>query len=107
MGVVIMNEHQHVKKVVICVKNHEINANRSRVLKKKIISHIDNDYKVIELDFSDVYKIDSLGIAQLLIGYRKVSEAAGKLRIINVNNEYIKTIIKLIHLDNIMEVKFN
>lgn len=102
-----MNKRQKAKKIVLCVENKKLNAKTAKSLKKRIISNLEKNRMIVELDFSNVHKIDASGIAQLLISYRKVNEVEGKLRIINVKSERIETLIKLLHLDRIFEVRFN
>ncbi|SJZ41018.1 STAS domain-containing protein [Selenihalanaerobacter shriftii] len=91
--------------VMIYIESKNIDITNSKQLKEKIFSFIDQGIKEIILDFSEVQMIDSSGIGKLLLSQKRLSEVNSKLSLVNIKSDYIEKIIKLIHLDEVIEVK--
>lgn len=91
--------------VTIYIEEEKVDITNSKQLKEKVLSLIDQGFKKINLDFAQVKMLDSSGIGKLLLSQKKLAEVGGKLCLINVKSDYIKKIIKLIHLDEVIEVK--
>ena len=63
-------------------------------------------YNIIIIDFSKVERIDSYGLKKILLFHKKLKKRKGKLKIINVQNEYVKKMFELICLDKVIECEY-
>ena len=90
---------------VIVYPEEKINYTNSQKLKKKMLVLYEEGYNFITIDFSEVESIDSSGLGKILLFHKKLKEREGKLKIINVQNEYIKKMFELIHLDKVIEIE--
>ncbi|SDC87188.1 MULTISPECIES: STAS domain-containing protein [unclassified Candidatus Frackibacter] len=93
------------EEVTVYIEDERIDITNSKQLKDKILLFIEQGFKRINLDFSEVKMIDSSGIGKLLLSQKRLKEVDGKLSLVNIKSDYIKKIIRLIHLDEVIEVK--
>jgi anti-anti-sigma factor len=91
--------------ITICIENERIDITNSQELKEKVKSLIEEGVQNINIDFSQVKMIDSSGIGKLLFIQKRLKEVEGRLCLINIENDYIKKIIRLMHLDEVIEIK--
>ncbi len=83
----------------------EIDLTNSHLLKEKLQSLYEEGFKVITLDFSLVTNIGSTGLGKLLLIQKKLKEQGGELKIINVTNEYIRKMFKMIQLSRVINIE--
>ncbi|MFW5996283.1 MAG: STAS domain-containing protein [Halanaerobiaceae bacterium] len=74
-------------------------------LKEKALSLFEDGYGLIKIDFKEVETIDSSGLGKLLLLYKKLKERDDELRLINVNNEYIRKMFEMIHLYKVIPIE--
>ncbi len=100
MKIEIKNE-----KEVCLIPSGRIDVANSQEFKQQLSDLYDKGFNYIEIDFSDVTGIDSSGLGKLLLFQSKLKERSGELSIINVNNNYVKTMFSLIHLNKVMKIE--
>lgn len=71
-------------------------------LRNKLWELYDNGIINITISFKNVNEIGSSGIGKLLLFHKKLGDAGGNLRIIDLNEE-IKKLIKYLRLDLLFE----
>ncbi|MGI6558447.1 MAG: STAS domain-containing protein [Limnochordia bacterium] len=74
-------------------------------LKEILINLIDQGARQITVDMGRVKTIDSSGLGKLLLGNKLLKELNGKLIIENITSEYIDKMFRLIHLDEMLEIR--
>lgn len=91
---------------IVITPTEKIDITNANKFKRKIISFFkERSFEEdISIDFSHVERIDSTGLGKLLLLHSKVRESGGRLRIINVSNEYIRKKFSLINIDQVIEV---
>lgn len=92
------------KKVVVRPKEN-IDFSNSNELKEELLSVYEDGYNQVEIDFTEVDRIDSSGLGKLLLFHKRLKEKEGKLVIKNIESDYIKNMFDMIHLDKIIEIE--
>ncbi|MFW5787406.1 MAG: STAS domain-containing protein [Halanaerobiales bacterium] len=103
-------------KVDIKIENHTVFIQLDEVLdfqnsikfKEKALEIIFDskvDMKTMIIDFDRVNYIDSSGLGKLLLLNKKMEDKNGKFIIKNVNNEYIRRMFNLIHIDSVLKIE--
>ena len=82
-----------------------IDITNSDEFKEKLVSLFDEGYHDIIMDFKEVAGIDSSGLGKLLLFQKKLKEKNGQLRIVNVNNDYVQKMFKMIHLSKVIHIE--
>lgn len=86
------------------IPHDKIDITNSDDFKNNLLELFDEGYKYITIDFSDVTGIDSSGLGKLLLFQKKLAEVNGKLSVVNVKNEYVSKMFKMIHLDKVIDI---
>lgn len=89
----------------VVTPGERIDITNSDDFKENLLSLYDEGYKDITIDFKEVIGIDSSGLGKLLLFQKKLKERNGKLKIVNVNNDYVKKMFKMIHLNKVIEIE--
>ncbi len=90
---------------ILKITEGRIDLSNSHLLGEKLQVLYDEGFKEITLDFNLVTGIDSSGLGKLLIFQKKLKERGGKLKIINITNEYIRKMFKMIHLYKVIDIE--
>lgn len=93
------------EETTIYIEEKKIDITNSQELKEKVKSLMETGVNKINIDFTEVEMIDSSGIGKLLFIQKRLKEKDGKLCLVNVKSDYINKVIKLIHLDEVIEIK--
>lgn len=96
---------ERLKNNAIIKPEGRIDIRNSQELKKKMLQIYDEGYKYVIIDFSEVESIDSSGLGKLLLFQKKLKERDGELKITKINNDYIKKMFKMIHLDKVINIE--
>lgn len=91
------------KNVVLKPKGR-IDVVNSQNLKQELLDLYNEGISEIIIDFSEISSIDSSGLGKLLLFQKKLKERGGQLKIINVTNDYIQNMFKMIHLDKVIKI---
>ncbi|MGM0410197.1 MAG: STAS domain-containing protein [Bacillota bacterium] len=91
------------KKVVVRPKEN-IDFSNSNELKEELLRVYEDGYSQVEIDFTEVDRIDSSGLGKLLLFHKRLKEKKGNLVIKNIESNYIKNMFDMIHLDKIIEI---
>ena len=73
--------------------------------KQALKSLYDQDYAKIYVDCSRLEMIDSAGIGSLALFQKRFKERGGELRLVNVNNTYIKHLFDMIDLQRVIRIE--
>ncbi|MFW6022309.1 MAG: STAS domain-containing protein [Halanaerobiaceae bacterium] len=92
-------------KIAVVKPSGRINYSNSNQFKKEMLEKNNNNIKELVVDFSKVESIDSSGLGKLLLMQKRMKEKGGKLKIINVNSEYIRDMFDMIYLNKIIEIE--
>ncbi|MFW6026122.1 MAG: STAS domain-containing protein [Candidatus Woesearchaeota archaeon] len=92
------------KKVVVRPKEN-IDFSNSNELKEELLRVYEDGYNQIDIDFTEVDRIDSSGLGKLLLFHKRLKEKKGNLVIKNIESNYIKNMFDMIHLDKIIEIE--
>lgn len=65
----------------------------------------DAGYTIINVDCKDLKMISSAGIGSLVLFNKKLNGRGGKLRLINVNNDYVRHLFDMIDLKRVIPVE--
>ncbi|MGM0502090.1 MAG: STAS domain-containing protein, partial [Bacillota bacterium] len=84
---------------VTVVANRKIDITNSQDLKEELLNLIQQGYTEITIDFDQVESVDSSGLGKLLLIHKRLKERNGALKIINLNNDYVKKMFSMIHLN--------
>lgn len=82
-----------------------IDLTNSNAFKDALQSVYNEGHIIVEIDFSDLYFIDSAGLAQLIVFQKKFKDKGGELKIINMNHSYIKRLFKRIELHTVINIE--
>ena len=74
-------------------------------LKNKLMELYVEGYKNIDVNFENVDGIDSSGLGKLLLFQKKLKERGGRLKVLNIENENVRNMFSLIHLDKVVEIE--
>ncbi|MCK8818067.1 STAS domain-containing protein [Natroniella sulfidigena] len=102
MGVEV--EKRNSRRVIISPED-KIDLSNSYGFEKKLQAAYEQGYDEIIVDFKDVERIDTSGLGKLLLFYKKLRERNGELQIINLTNDYIKRMFKIIKLNKIIKIE--
>ena len=83
----------------------KIDVSNAKDFKDELITLYEQGFEKIIVDFADVERIQSSGVGALLSFNDKLLKDGGKLKIINVNKDYIKKIFQMTKLHKIIEVE--
>jgi anti-sigma B factor antagonist len=72
-------------------------------LRANLLAAIGDGAKNVVLDLSAVRIIDSLGISTLIAAHNSLDGCAGKLQLINTNDD-LRTLLRLMRLDQHFEI---
>jgi anti-sigma B factor antagonist len=89
---------------VIIKPEGRIDVVNSQNLKQELLNLYNEGISEIVIDFSKITSIDSSGLGKLLLFQKKLKERGGELRIINVTNDYIQNMFKMIHLNKVIRI---
>ncbi|MGM0369673.1 MAG: STAS domain-containing protein [Bacillota bacterium] len=87
------------------VADKKIDITNSQSLKEELLELIEEGYTEIIIDFDKVQSVDSSGLGKLLLIHKRLKERNGKLKIINVNSEYVQKMFSMIHLDKVLDIE--
>ncbi len=90
---------------VCLIPSGRIDVTYSQEFKQQLSELYDEGFNYIEIDFSDVTGIDSSGLGKLFLFQSKLKERGGELSIINVNNNNVKTMFSMIHLNKVIKIE--
>lgn len=82
-----------------------IDVVNSQNLKQELLNLYNEGMNEIVIDFAKITSIDSSGLGKLLLFQKKLKERGGELRIINVTNDYIQNMFKMIHLNKVIKIE--
>lgn len=82
----------------------KIDITNSSELKENLLQIYNEGFDSIIIDFANVYGIDSSGLGKLLLIQKKLSERDGKLKIININSDYVRKMFSMIHLNKVIDI---
>ena len=83
-----------------------IDLTNAEKLKEKFTELVEEEnIKNIILDFRNVEKIDSSGLGKLLLFHKIIKEAQGKLKIENVNSQYVKKVFNMVNLTETLDIE--
>lgn len=82
-----------------------IDVVNSQTLKQELLNLFNEGINEIIIDFSKITSIDSSGLGKLLLFQKKLKERGGELSIINVTNDYIQNMFKMIHLNKVIKIE--
>ncbi len=73
--------------------------------KQELKSLYEQDYATINIDCRHLKMIDSAGIGSLALFQKRLKERGGELRLVNVNNDYIKHLFDMIDLQRVIRIE--
>lgn len=82
-----------------------LDLNCNQQFKKSLQSLCDQDYRLIEVDCSHLAMICTAGIGSLILFQKKLKEHGGELKIVRVQNEYIKYLFEKIDLGRVISIE--
>jgi len=85
------------------VMPEKIDRSNSHEVKQSILNLLEEGTKYVEVDFTNVKRIDSLGLGTLLVLQNKMKENNVKFRLINVHNKSIQTMFNAVQLYNVID----
>lgn len=91
--------------VAVVYPGTRIDITNSNELKDKLLELYNEGYKNIDVDFDNVDGIDSSGLGKLLLFQKKLKERGGRLKVTNIQDENVKNMFSLIHLDKVVEIE--
>lgn len=77
----------------------------SRQFKRTLQSAYDQGYNKIILDCEQLEMFDTAGISGVAVFQKKLKDRGGELKIINVNNDYIKHLFRTIELNKVVSIE--
>ena len=95
-------ERHGYAKVVLPEKLTISNANE---FKETLQTLFDQGYIAVELDFRKLEVIDSTGLGKLLLFQKVLKEQGGELKIINLENDFVRKMFNLIQLHKIIRIE--
>lgn len=90
---------------VIIKPEGRIDVANSQNLKQELLNLYNEGVNYIVIDFAEITSIDSSGLGKLLLFQKKLKERGGELSIINVTNDYIQNMFKMIHLNKVINIE--
>jgi anti-anti-sigma factor len=87
------------------VADKKIDITNSQSLKEELLELIEEGYTELIIDLNQVQSVDSSGLGKLLLIHKRLKERNGKLKIINVNSEYVQKMFSMIHLDKVLDIE--
>ncbi len=88
------------------IPGKKIDLTNAEKLKEKFVELVEEkNIKNITLDFKNVEKIDSSGLGKLLLFHKIIKEAQGKLKIENVNSQYVKKVFNMVNLTETLDIE--
>lgn len=82
-----------------------IDVSNSNELKTMLAEKYNEGMNVITINFEHVTSIDSSGIGKLLLFQKKLKDRGGELKLVNVKNEYIMNMFRMIHLHKVISIE--
>lgn len=71
-------------------------------LKEQLATLYKGGVREIVFDFTNVERIDCSGLGKLLLTHRRLQEASGGVRIVNVNNSSVRNFFELAKLETVI-----
>ncbi len=99
-----MKVNRYENQMAEVVPGEKIDITNSDDFKSTLLELFDGGYKKIIVDFQNVTGIDSSGLGKILLFQKKLKEVGGELSIVNVKNEYVLKMFKMIHLDKVINI---
>ena len=62
-------------------------------------------YKTIILDCSDMKMFDTAGIAYVAVYQKKIKDRGGELKMVNVKNDYVKHLFRMIEFNKLVSIE--
>lgn len=90
---------------VTVLADKKIDITNSQELKEELLELIKEGYTEITIDFNQVESVDSSGLGKLLLIHKRLKEKNGELKVINLNNEYVKKMFSMIHLNKVLDIE--
>ncbi len=98
-----VERHEEVGRVVL---PEVINLTNASEFKTVLQSLYDQGTRVIQLDCTRLEMIDSAGLGSLVLFQKKLKERGGELKLINVNEGYIKHLLDMINLQRVISIEY-
>lgn len=101
-------EEVEIKKkesAAIIAPKEKLDISNSEDFKAKLSELYEQGYDKIIIDLSEVKMIQSSGVGALLSFNDNLIKNGGELKIINVNNDYLKKVFKMTNLNKIIDVE--
>jgi anti-sigma B factor antagonist len=89
---------------VVVTIERDLVASNAQVLRRDILPRIWEGTRHVDMDFSRVRMIDSIGIASLIAVYNRLRKMGGTLRLFNVSAEVFH-LLHALRLDRHIDVK--
>ncbi len=81
-----------------------IDLTKAPEFKKVLRSLYDQNCIFINIDCCRLEMIDSTGIGSLVLHQKRFQERGGEIRLMNVNNDYIKHLFEMIDLQQVIRI---
>lgn len=82
-----------------------IDLSNSHFFKEVLISLYEEGHTHISVDFDKMEVIDSSGLGKLLLFHQRLKDRGGELNIINVKNENIRKMFRIIQLQKVLKIE--
>lgn len=89
----------------VVIPPDRVDLTNSHSFKEALQEVYDKGYKIVQVDFSNLYFIDSAGLAQLIVYQKKYKEKGGELKIINMKHAYIRRLFERIDLHTVINIE--
>lgn len=89
--------------ITYIIQEQFINHENQRKLLEILLNELGNNQEGLEIDFSIVTHMDSIGVSMLIILYREATKHHKKMRLIHVN-EKLMEILRITHLHTLFEI---
>ncbi len=89
----------------VFVPEGKLDVTNSQSLANELLELHEKGYSRFVIDFSSVESIDSSTLGKLLVIQKKLKEAEGGLRIVNITNSNIKKVFQMIQLHKVITIE--
>ena len=89
--------------VVVGIEGQLVAGNRQQ-LREAVVNEIERGARSVLIDFADTGYIDSAGLGVLVSLSKRIREANGSLRLVNLNED-LRTLFELTRLDTLFDLE--
>lgn len=98
----VVNENKELR---VYIERDKLDRENASKLEEEVLADANQEVELVVIDLKDVKLVDSSGVGKILKLQSRLKEKDAKLKIVNVNDQYVQKLMNLVQLDKLVEIE--